>query len=224
MWDAQAASTAELDTAARLRHEATKSAALAKALDDRAFQLAQADEARATWYAHTAETLAAAERAAAELTARLTDKPPEPPPITAEEWLAAHDADAKAEDPYRQIRDDHDLTDVAEQRTLDQREAGPAQPPPESPGSAPRDIGQEAAEDADADKRAARDRAADAVRVPTADETAESIRRAQRALHELKNRQADDTRRAEDEARDEASRWKADQETAATDPELEAVW
>jgi antirestriction protein ArdC len=113
---------------------------------------------------------------------------------------------------------------VADQRTRDQREAGPTQPPPESTESAPRDIRQEAAEDADADNRAVRDRAADAVRVPTADETAESIRRAQRALHELKYRQADDARRAEDEARDEASRWQADQETRATDHELEAVW
>lgn len=52
----------------------------------------------------------------------------------------------------------------------------------------------------------------------------ESVRRAQRALQELKNRQADDSRRAEDEARDEASRWQADQQTPATDPELEAVW
>jgi hypothetical protein len=134
------------------------------------------------------------------------------------------DALARAEDPYRPITDDHDLTDVAKQRTRDQREAGPAQPPPGSAGSAPRDIRQEAAEEADADKRAARDRAADAVRVPTADETAESVRRAQRALQELRYRQADDSRRAEDEARDEASRWQADQETRATDHELEAVW
>ena len=86
------------------------------------------------------------------------------------------------------------------------------------------DIRQAAADESDADQRATRDRAADAVQVPTADETAESVRRAQRALHELKNRQADDTRRAEDEARDEASRWQADQEIPTTDPELEAVW
>ena len=101
LWDAQAAATTEHDTAARLRDEAAKSAALAKALDDRAAQLAEADEARAAWYAHTAETRAAAERAAAELTARQADQPAEPPPVTAEEWLAAHDAEAKAEDPYR---------------------------------------------------------------------------------------------------------------------------
>jgi hypothetical protein len=224
LWDARAAATIEHDTAARLRDEAAKSAALAKTLDDRASELAEADETRAAWYAHTAETRAAAERAAAELTNRQADQRPEPPPVTAEEWLAAHDAAVRVEDHYRPITDHHDLTDVAEQRTRDQREAGPAQPPPGSAGSAPRDIRQEAAEETDADKRAARDRAADAVRVPTADETAESVRRAQRALHELKYRQADDARHAEDEARDEASRWQADQETRATEPELEPVW
>ena len=77
---------------------------------------------------------------------------------------------------------------MAEQRTRDQREAGTAQPPPGSAGSAPRDIRQEAAEEAATDKRAARDPAAEAVRVPTADETADSVRRAQRALRELKYR------------------------------------
>ena len=62
LWDAQAAATTEHDAAARLRDEAAKSAALAEALDDRARQLAEADEARAAWYAHTAETRAAARR------------------------------------------------------------------------------------------------------------------------------------------------------------------
>jgi hypothetical protein len=224
LWKTQAASTTEQDAAAQLGDDAAASAALAKALDDRVAQLDKVDEARAAWYAHTAETRAAAERAAAELATRQADQRPEPPPVTAEEWLAAHDAEAKADDPYRTIADDHDLTDVAEQRTRDQRDAGSAQPPPPSAESAPRDIRQEATDEADVDKRAARDRAADEVRVPTADETAESVRRAQRALQELKNRQADDARRAEDEARDEASRWHANQETPATDPELEPVW
>ena len=224
LWSAQATSTTEHDAAARLRDEAAKAAALTRALDDRVAQLAEVDEARAAWYANTAETRAAAERAAAELTARQADQRPEPPPVTATEWLEAHDASARAEDPYRPITGDHDLTDVAEQRTRDEREAGSAQPPPESAGSAPRDIRQEAAEEADADKRAARERTADTVRVPTADETAESVRQAQRALQELKYRQAGDTRHAEDEARDEASCWHADRETRRTDPELEPAW
>ena len=64
-----------------------------------------------------------------------------------------------------------------------------------------------------------RDRAADEVRVPPADETAESVRRAQRALQELKHRQAAEARHAEDDAREEVSRWHADQEPRATDHE-----
>jgi hypothetical protein len=58
------------------------------------------------------------------------------------------------------------------------------------------------------------------VRVPTADETAESVRRAQRALQELKQRQAAEARHAEGEAREEASRWHSDQESRATRHEL----
>jgi hypothetical protein len=87
LWDAQAATTIEQDAATRLADEAGKSTALARALEDRAVQLADADEARAAWYAHTAATRAAAERAAAEraaaeLAARQAAQPPEPPPVT----------------------------------------------------------------------------------------------------------------------------------------------
>ena len=69
-------------------------------------------------------------------------------------------------------------------------------------GSASRDIREEAA----AKRRPADDGGVDTVRVPSADETAESVRRAQRALHELKQRQTMDARHAENEGRDEASR------------------
>ena len=68
----------------------------------------------------------------------------------------------------------------------------------------------------------AHDRAADKVRVPTADETANSVRRAQRALQELKHRQAAEARHAEDEAQEGASRWQADQQSRATDHETQS--
>lgn len=71
-------------------------------------------------------------------------------------------------------------------------------------GPSPRD-NREAAEEAAVKQSPADERAADVVRVLTADETAESVRRAQRALHELKRCQATDARYAENEARDEAS-------------------
>ena len=84
------------------------------------------------------------------------------------------------------------------------------------------DIREETAKLGTAEKSVARNRAADEVRVPTADETAESVRRAQRALQELKHRQAAETRHAEDEAQEEVSRWHADQESRATDQEVES--
>jgi len=216
LWEAQAAATTEHDTAARLRDESAKSDALATALDERAAQLTEADEARAAWYAHTATTRAAAERAASELTSRQADQPAEPPAITAEEWLAAHDADAKAEDPYRTITDEHDLAEIADQRVQDQRDVSRDTPLAQSPEP---DIREEAAEQRTVGASITRDRAADEVRVPTAEETAESVGRAKRALQEVKQRRAAEARHAEDEARDEASRWQVDQEYRATDHE-----
>jgi hypothetical protein len=209
LWSAQAATTSEHD-AARLRDETADSDALAKALDDRASELAEADEARAAWYAHTAATRAAAERAAAELTARQADMRAELPPITAEEWLTAHDAEAKAEDPYRRITNEHDLADVVDRRVEDQQEVDHGKPLAQSPEP---DIREATAAEGTSEKLMARNRAADEVRAPTADETAESVRRAQRALQELKHRQAADARHTEDEAREEVSRWHADQQS-----------
>jgi hypothetical protein len=213
LWEARAAATTEHDAAAGLPDEAAKSAALAKALDDRAAQLAEADEARAAWYAHTAETRAAAERAAAEFTARQADQHAEPPPVRAEEWLADHDVEAQAEDTYRNITDDHDLAEVADQRAKDQRDVGPDKSLVPSPEPDIRDR----TADHGAAESMSRDRASEEVRVPTADETAESVRRAQRALHELRHRQAAEARHAEEEAREEVARWHIDQKSRALD-------
>ena len=98
--------------------EAEQAEALAAALDARAAELAEADEARAQWYAHTAETRAAADRARAELTARAAagDLGPDEPAVTAEEWLASHDAATRAEDPHREITAEHEVADLEAQR------------------------------------------------------------------------------------------------------------
>ena len=212
LWSAQATSTTERDAAARLRDEAAKSAALTKALDERAAQLALADEARAAWYAHTAETRAIAERAAAELAGRQVDQIAEPPPVTAEEWLAAHNVEAKAEDAHRRINDEHDLAEIADQRTKDQNEVDHHEPLVQSPEP---DIRHRTDNHRWAESMS---HASDEVRVPTADETAESVRRAQRALLELKHRQAADARHA-DEASEQNSRCRADQESRTIDDE-----
>jgi len=128
LWGAQSAASVEDNTMSGLDRDAAESAALAAALDERALDLAEADEVRAAWYAHTAQTRAAAERAAAELATRRADLSAEPPPVTARDWLAAHDAEARAEDPYRPVTGEHDLADTEDQRARDQREVRTAGP------------------------------------------------------------------------------------------------
>ncbi len=206
LWGAQTAAGSDNASISRLHGDAAESAALAETLDERARQLAEADEVRAAWYAHTAETRAAAERAAAELAKRQVESVAEPPPITAEEWLAAHDAEALAEDAHRPITDENELAETADERAIAEREAGPMRPAPEGAGSMLLDVREEAAKASDGDRGTQHVGRTDAVRVPTADETAESVRRAQRALAELKYRRAAEASRTEDDARDEASR------------------
>ena len=162
----------------------------------RAAQLDKADEIRALWYAHTAATRAAADRARDELGSRGINPDTDERAVTAEEWFDAHRADQAVEDQHRAITDEHDLTDVAEQRDQAQREAQP-----ESRDAAETrlpDIREQAAAEP---KRAPRGDDNDWTRVPTADQTADSITRAQRALNEIRQRDADDRRREADQAR-----------------------
>jgi hypothetical protein len=56
-----------------------------------------------------------------------------------------------------------------------------------------------------------------AVRVPTAEETAESIQRAQRALTEIALREATDQARAEDERVEQLARWHTEDSRHAAD-------
>jgi hypothetical protein len=238
---AEATATAEPKDRRRLEAEADQAAALADALDARIVELEAVDEARAQWYAHTAETRAAADRARAELTARQAAADVEAErDVTADDWLAEHHAADAAEDPHREIAAEHDLADTAEAREHDQRIAvtndqatdsiddahdsstvgeptkDNAARPPVAPrlvgdatSTAPLDIRQEAAAEP------ARDDGhdPDAVRVPTSTETSESVRRAHRALAEMKQRQVIANRHAADEVRerdDELARWHTD--------------
>jgi len=119
----------ETDAARRtdLEREAAEAGALARVLDDRAAELEKADEIRARWYAHTAETRAAADRALDELACRGIDPDQPDHVITAEEWLAAHTAEQLA-DPHRQITDETDLAEIVEQRATDTRAVDTAPP------------------------------------------------------------------------------------------------
>src|SRR5690606_40235502 len=98
--------------------------------------------------------------------------------VTAEEWLAAHrEADA-AEDPHREITAEHELDDVARERAADV-EAVTGEPDiDEAPETNVPDIREVTAEEEATE-------VTEGVRVPTADETAEAVQCAQRALAEL---------------------------------------
>jgi conjugative relaxase-like TrwC/TraI family protein len=250
----------------RRRTEAEQAKALAQALDARADELQIADDARAVWLAHTAETQAAALRAQMELEARGIDNSDDGP--TPSELLDSLNADETADDEHREVTDEHELADVAAQRDTDTLEfvsgdavaqdelvddqltsktAEPDQATDEIPdleivaddntstdeaaaeasaddasgeatvadrevldSQAPADIRQVAA----AEEPVAE---SDTPRVPSADESAEAVRRAQRALIEIAHRSDAEERHAADEAAadeaardEELSRWHAD--------------
>ena len=167
-------------------------------------QLEVEDDVRTQWLLHTAGTRAEADRASAALTAQhAADEAPEPE-VTAEEWLALHDEAMRAEDPHREI------TDLADEHV---DEMGDAEPVEDI-----RDVA--AAEPAPVDE--------DVVRVPSGEEMAESVRRAQRALAEIRARDVADAEREVDESRvDQLTRWHEDDQSDGLDDvaELEdAPW
>ncbi|MFD8492416.1 MobF family relaxase [Amycolatopsis sp. NPDC059657] len=179
----------------RLLQEADEADALAEVLATRATELEAADEVRAQWYAHTAETRAAADRARAQLSARaIGDEPVEV--VTAEEWLTTHDEHMTAEDGFREVTAEHDLADVAAQRDVDTKTAAEQHK---------EDISGETVETGVADLRdvaASEEPVLDSeqVRVPSAAETADTVDRAQRALREIEARSAAEAAQSAEEA------------------------
>ncbi|PWV82443.1 conjugative relaxase domain-containing protein, TrwC/TraI family [Prauserella marina] len=172
----------------RLTREADDAEALAEVLDQRARQLAEADDVRALWLAHTAETRAAADRANAELSARHVDDTEPEPVVTAEEWLAAHAEDTQIEDQHREVTDEQDLAEVTEQRSADVA-AIEQEPHPDAAETEVADLRDSAVNEEVPEHH-------DAVRVPTAEETADTVARAQRALLEIEQRQQLDQQHA----------------------------
>jgi hypothetical protein len=210
---AEAEHETDADRRADLEHEAAEARALADVLDDRGAELEQADEIRARWYANTAETRAAADRARDELACRGIDPDQSDLAITAEEWLGAHTAEQLAEDPHRQITDEADLAEIIEQRDADIH-AVDTELAAEVPETNVADIRDETADEPQQAARTADDWA----RVPTAQETADSISRAQRALAELEQRYGIDERRAAQEARtQQLGHWHAERNARELD-------
>jgi hypothetical protein len=192
------------DERARLQADSAQAAALADTLDGRAAELQGLDDARAQWLAHTAGTRAAAERAKAELAARHADDAEPEQHVTAEEWLAAHRDATAEEDRHRAVTE----ADVADQHEI------------EEPRRAD-DLGEHVDIGPDLREVAAAERAPvaeDVVRVPTAAETSDAIERANRALAEMRARDAMDAHEAAEHRAEELSRWHAtDQATAETE-------
>ncbi len=198
---AEAHAATDPDTRGRLHQEAADAAALADLLDNQVEQLAEIDEVWALHRAHTAMTRVNADRATAELANRHANKPPTDTPTTGEEWLAHHAAAMHTEDPHREIHE-HELADttppVAEVPTPEHS------PRLETPPPDIRDV-------AAAEPERVED---DAVRVPSAEETADNLARAQRALAETRQRQADEQRHAAEQARaQQLARWHTDDQT-----------
>ncbi|GAA3537314.1 hypothetical protein GCM10022222_21250 [Amycolatopsis ultiminotia] len=189
---AEAKATTNPEVRERLLAEADEADALAEILGQRTAQLHDADEARAAWYAHTAETRAAGDRARLELAARnIAATPPET--VTAAEWLDVHREHEAAEDSHREVTGEHDLTDIVDQRTADTASVADAHEEDTMPETEIDDL-----RDTAATEPAAAD--SEEVRVPSADETADTIERAQRALREIETRQATETQHAAEEA------------------------
>jgi hypothetical protein len=255
----EAQNTRDATRRADLEREAQDARGLADLLDQRAVELSAADDARAQWLAHTAETRAATDRARAELSARRADDGREEHRITAEEWLAEHDSAQRAEDPHREIHDEYELADLSAERDQDTAAASQSRAPAELERPAEKatevtDVKAEATEtrtdggpvtaanrqhenpdvraqtaaesnepdpapdnDTEPDIRNVasaepKQTDEDVVRVPTAEETAATIARAQRALVEIQRREAVDRRRETNEARaTQLSRWHADE-------------
>jgi hypothetical protein len=209
----------------RLHAEATQARALADTLTARAEELQAVDDARARWLAHTAGTRAAAERAKAELGARHVDDTEPEQQVTAEEWLAAHHAEQRAEDPHRVITD----TDVADRTDDDVADDVPARREPKNEAAPQRDRIE--VPDPDVREIAAAELAPieeDVVRVPSADETARVIENANRALIEMQAREAADAVAEEEHRAAELTRWHTDDqindaEAAERDVEMDGA-
>jgi hypothetical protein len=185
-WAAQADATSDPIERDRLTRDATGAGALADVLDKQVEVLRDLDQQRALWFAHTAGTRAAADRAQAELTARHAgDETPEQK-VTAEEWMEADKEAALADDAHREITetdlaDDMRVHPSLEPHVDDLRQVAEVEPTQAEEGT---------------------------VRVPTAEETTAAMSRARRALAEIRNRDAVD---AAEEARNaQLTQWHQD--------------
>jgi hypothetical protein len=180
----------------RLEAEAREATALADVLDARAAQLQQLDDARAKYLAHTAATRAGADVARYLLAERHADDAEPEQQVTGEEWLAAERA-ARAEDDRHRSIAEADLADDAERATR------PTEPADHVLGAAEPDIREVAVREPAPVHE-------DQVRVPSADEVAAALDRADRSITEIRARAALDDRADAAERAEQLARWHTD--------------
>ena len=214
LWAVRAEPTKDETARAKLLASAVEASQRADELAERAAELEVADDARAKWFAATAPTRDAAARAQVQLGARGIDLDDPVDQVTAEEWLAAHHAEQAATDLVREIHDEAELHDpdlAADEAATDALAAADKHLLETAIPDIRQTTTQDATEVADPAQRH---------RIPTADETADAIRRAQQALAEIEaRRQYDAARAAEDDARRaQLIRWADD--ARAADEEL----
>ncbi|MBW0101638.1 MobF family relaxase [Pseudonocardia sp. KRD291] len=193
----EADAASEPDRAAELRAQAEKATADAAELDQRAGQLAEADRARNLALMAGAVTQQNAERSRLIVAQRGADRADDPP-VTAEEWNAAHDAAQRDEEPHRDITD----TDLSDDR--DEHDQAHADRFSDD------HLGKDEAAAVETDAEDIRDAAdRDPVRahvthdrVAPSDESAENAERARRTLAELAARQAYEASQTAEEDRD----------------------
>jgi conjugative relaxase-like TrwC/TraI family protein len=193
---AEAENETDADRKAQLQREAGEARALADVLDRQAQRLEKADDIRARWYAHTAETRAAEQRARIELAARGVDPDSAEDTTTADQRLADQRQGLAEDDRHRQVTGEHELSDVIEHRDDELRAVQP-EPHRDAAETNVPDIRELTTHEP---KRTAKTEG-DWTCVPTPDQTADTITRAQRALAELEQRRQADHRRAGEEAR-----------------------
>jgi hypothetical protein len=181
---AEATAAAEPTERDRLVSEAADASALADTLESTLPQLRRLDDRWATWFSHTSGTRAAHDGAHAELANRNALTTPPEERVTAAEWAAAREEVERAEDAHREITehdltDDHELPHQHSEVVEAKRQVQPV------------DVIDLRELTADEDKALDED----TVYVPTAAESSAAVRQAERALAEIRHREAADAAR-----------------------------
>ena len=161
------------------------------------------DDARARWLAHTAGTRAAGRRAEVELAGRHVDDAEPEQRVTAAEWLDAHREAVVEDDCHRDITE-IDVVEVddpcAEESAAAEGHAAPAAD--EVVELPERDIREVTATEPPPVGE-------DVVRVPSADETADALSGASRALAEIRAREVAEQQEETEHRATELTRWHA---------------